>query len=560
MKEELKYKKMPRASFLLDSFGHSLGNAWISKKMGIQYLIFSRIDFEDKINRQDNQEMKINWQLPYFGENDGIFTDVYPGHYFEPFEADRHRYKSYELDLISKQFTYLAWQANSLDRQAANVASSFWAQRDFFKDDIHMKMLGKDFGWGGDQKDHFTYLNNFAKYVNEHMGLEITWSTIEEYQKEWYKYYNFEELPKKYNEFLPYRDFPGSSWSGVFVAKPHLKLLTHDLGRLFQKTKQGLALDLVRNQREAGRWQEVYKAFWDVAFEVGVLVHHDAITGTATDVCEEEYEERYRNATRAITESSSLAINDHLRSFKRDWKDANWQVLNHSEVYRTDRFVTYHNITKKDEVALVYYNAYDDLKGVLLQIPVAEGQKYELRDERENLIPVDLACYQNAYLLGLKARKQWTTSTKNCVAYFKADLNGYAYNYFSLRVVDESKKQPKEVCERGGCDVRGAAKWEELQKEDCSAKGCEFRVSDKWQVRAGSAASNGKLSLVNTETKKETELQLRIGQYNEVKYFFNHPGGGVYCLKFQNCDTPEYHEPVQSVFLQRGANVDRLEF
>jgi hypothetical protein len=295
LREELRVKRLPRASFLLDSFGHSLTNAWVSKKLGMHYLISSRIDFEDKANRERDQALKINWQLPFFKEDNGIMFEVYPGHYFEPFHTDRHQYRAKVAGQLSEIVAYTIWPSSSLGSLACNMASAFWAIQDSYFASVHMRMLGKDFGWGGDQKDHFQFLDRMRLYANQNLDLEIVWSSIGDYLKDWSQYYSLSDLPTKRQDFFPYRDRPGSSWGAYFTTKPIAKEMPFRLGRVFQQYRQMSILYLRSGVASSLDWQQFHDSFRKVSFELGVLIHHDAITGTNKPKVMKDYIKRFKS-------------------------------------------------------------------------------------------------------------------------------------------------------------------------------------------------------------------------------------------------------------------------
>ena len=80
------FGKTPRIAWLLDSFGHSAGNARLYSDMGLEAMFIGRLDVNDKIARVENRNMNYLWR-PHsenFGDQNQILVSFFRDHYCWP--------------------------------------------------------------------------------------------------------------------------------------------------------------------------------------------------------------------------------------------------------------------------------------------------------------------------------------------------------------------------------------------------------------------------------------------------------------------------------------------
>jgi len=74
---------VPRTGWMIDSFGHSAGNARLFADFGFDIQFFARFDRQDKAQRVEHQAMDFLWrpQSKHFGKQKQIMTTVWRDHY-----------------------------------------------------------------------------------------------------------------------------------------------------------------------------------------------------------------------------------------------------------------------------------------------------------------------------------------------------------------------------------------------------------------------------------------------------------------------------------------------
>ena len=76
----------PKIGWHVDPFGHSLANQYLFSEMGLEAIMFSRIDYQDKEKRMASKELEWVWETfsEDRGSNSTIFAHTMFHHYFPP--------------------------------------------------------------------------------------------------------------------------------------------------------------------------------------------------------------------------------------------------------------------------------------------------------------------------------------------------------------------------------------------------------------------------------------------------------------------------------------------
>jgi lysosomal alpha-mannosidase len=154
---------VPKVGWQLDSFGHSSTNARIFAKLGFKFLVFSRIDAEDRRRRFREKNLKFIWNPQ--GSEQSIFTEITTGNYCEPNFLRSREYKPRKF-LGQKFYEYL--RKNSR----------------YYKENRMMQLLGCDFMYQ-DAKFDYSHYWNVAHYINQnpkkYPKIQLKYSLVSEY-------------------------------------------------------------------------------------------------------------------------------------------------------------------------------------------------------------------------------------------------------------------------------------------------------------------------------------------------------------------------------------------
>jgi alpha-mannosidase len=80
------FDTIPRAAWLLDSFGHSAGNARLYADMGLEGLFVGRLDKRDNTKRYEEGKLTYLWRpfSKHFGDEKQILVNAFKDHYCWP--------------------------------------------------------------------------------------------------------------------------------------------------------------------------------------------------------------------------------------------------------------------------------------------------------------------------------------------------------------------------------------------------------------------------------------------------------------------------------------------
>ncbi|KAK4872843.1 hypothetical protein RN001_014872 [Aquatica leii] len=272
----------PKIGWQIDPFGHSREMASILAQLGYDALFLGRIDYQDKEFRFDSKTPEMVWRASEnLGNSSNIFTSVLyntysppPGFCFdvlcsdEPIIDDK---RSPDYNVPKRVTDFLDYVKNMTKRYTSHNVLVTMGE-DFTYQDAHM--------W-------FKNLDKLIHYANQLQvngsNYNLLYSTPSCYLKAVHdeaKKHNL-KFPVKTDDFFPYASDPHSYWTGYFTSKPTIKRFERLGNNFLQVCKQLYALTDLGPED----WADL-----NVMREaMGVLQHHDAVTGTEKDHVAHDY-------------------------------------------------------------------------------------------------------------------------------------------------------------------------------------------------------------------------------------------------------------------------------
>ncbi|XP_077290663.1 lysosomal alpha-mannosidase-like [Arctopsyche grandis] len=254
----------PRAGWQIDPFGHSreLANLWAVA--GFDGLLLVRIDHQDKKRRTSEKECEMIWRgSDDIGAPSDLLTGVLFNHYSPP--------PGFCFDVLCSDDPIID-DVNSPDYNVDQMVEKFLEfvknQADSYKTNNIILTMGDDFYY---QNALMWYKNmdKLIKYVNErHNEVKLIYSTPSCYIKSLHD--SNTTWPTKQDDFFPYGSDSHSFWTGYFTSRPTLKYYERRGNNMLQACKQ---LQSMTNPSDESGLRSLRSA-------MGVMQHHDAITGT----------------------------------------------------------------------------------------------------------------------------------------------------------------------------------------------------------------------------------------------------------------------------------------
>ncbi|XP_063218201.1 lysosomal alpha-mannosidase-like [Bacillus rossius redtenbacheri] len=275
---------VPDVGWQIDPFGHSRETAAIMAAMGFQGTFLGRLDYQDYGLRKNLSNLEVLWRASdHLGAEANIFTSALYDEYGPP--------------------PHCCWDVRCRDPDISDgnsesITRSFMTyvneKAKHFKTNNVMITMGSDFTYM-DAKRYYTNTDKLIKLVNARQAdggaMHLVYSTPSCYLKA----VNDARpvVATKHDDFLPYASEPAAYWTGYYSSRPTLKYMERLGNNYLQVCKQLSAL--------AGLRPASLDA---LRREMGIMQHHDAITGTEKEAVANDYALRLSSA---IAGSAQLA-------------------------------------------------------------------------------------------------------------------------------------------------------------------------------------------------------------------------------------------------------------
>ncbi|KAH8282663.1 hypothetical protein KR054_009022 [Drosophila jambulina] len=357
----------PRVGWQIDAFGHSREQASIFAQMGFDGQFFARMDQNDKNKRVDNLGLEMIWDASETLKEMEFFTGMLYNHYSAPpgFCFDSLCQddpiidgKSYDNNVKSRIDDFLNY--------ATNLAK-------YYRSSHIMVPMGDDFQY---ENAYMNYRNmdKLIKYVNERQAtgskFNILYSTAGCYLNSLHK--SLQSWPNKTQDFLPLSHEAKSFWTGFFTSRPTQKRFERDGNHMLQVAKQLSVLANLTSEQQSKDLEYLRQI-------MGVMQHHDAITGTEKQEVSNDYDRLLydailggantaRDALRVLTNQPNGEFESCLR-------------LNISECAFTK--------DNADNVVVTLYNPLAHTSSQYVRVPV-KNENYEVTNEKGQVVASEL--------------------------------------------------------------------------------------------------------------------------------------------------------------------------
>ncbi|CAF3637750.1 unnamed protein product [Rotaria sp. Silwood1] len=248
----------PKIGWQIDPFGHSREQASIFALMGFDGLFLGRIDHEDYTTRFRTKTMEMVWKASSnLDRQSWLFTGVLPNRYVPP-------------------------DSFCFDQRCSNdpIMAQGYATNHIimtFGGDFHYEIA----------HEAFKNIDKLIEYVNAEQVngsiINVFYSTPSCYL------YALNKVDRawttKTDDFFPYARYSNGYWTGYFTSRATLKRYERHSNNILQATRQ---LNAFANLNERNN-------LFVLSDAMGIVQHHDAITGTETEEVAFDYAQRLSN-------------------------------------------------------------------------------------------------------------------------------------------------------------------------------------------------------------------------------------------------------------------------
>ncbi|XP_058821191.1 lysosomal alpha-mannosidase-like isoform X3 [Topomyia yanbarensis] len=359
----------PRAGWQIDPFGHSREQASLLAQMGYDGLFFARLDYADRAKREANKDTELIWKSSENLKDSELFTTILytlyqapPGFCFDVLCSDEPFVdgpNSAENNVDQRIDAFLEWVNGMAQKYRSNNL---------------ILTMGGDFTYQ-DAGMYFKNLDKLIKYTNarQQQGLKVNafYSTPTCYLKALHE----ADLswPTKSDDFFPYASDPHTYWTGYYTSRPTSKRFERVGNHLLQVCKQLTALS------PATRSSYFQNRLTVLRDAIGVMQHHDAITGTEKQHVADDYARMLHTAFEACGENTNEALKDMTKT-TTDMKFESCHLLNISQCAVSET---------KETFVVTLYNPMGHSTYQYARLPV-NGNNYVVRNSQGDVLTTQM--------------------------------------------------------------------------------------------------------------------------------------------------------------------------
>jgi lysosomal alpha-mannosidase len=283
----------PKVGWQIDPFGHSREHASISKQLGFEGLVLGRIDYRDKSQRIEDKNLDFNWVTNPNFEDSTILTTMFPDFYTWP--------EGLCLDSTCASSQKLINDDN-VEAVVANFTAILQEWIGYYKTKNILIPMGHDFTYQK-AEDNFNSMDKLIEGFKD-SDYNVIYSTPSCYIEAVTA--AKPTLTKKEDDFFPYASNANEFWTGYFTSRPTAKRFERVANNILQSVKQLTTFSRI----QGGDYD---KNIVDLRMAMGVMQHHDAITGTEKQDVANDYTSMLYKGIAKTQDSISKIISDLLK-------------------------------------------------------------------------------------------------------------------------------------------------------------------------------------------------------------------------------------------------------
>ncbi|XP_075149649.1 lysosomal alpha-mannosidase II isoform X2 [Haematobia irritans] len=419
----------PRIGWQIDPFGHSREMASIFAQMGFDGLFFGRLDYQDKDERLMTKKAEMIWRASAnLDEAAHLFTGALYNQYQPP--------PGFCFDILCADEPIIDGK-HSPDNNVQRRVNEFF--------DIALKMakgyranhilvtMGEDFHY---QNANMWYknLDKLIKYANARQvngsNINLLYSTPSCYLKALHD--AGITWPTKDDDFFPYASDPHAYWTGYFTSRPTIKRYERVGNNFLQVCKQLTTLS-------PNRYPELLPHLNFMRETMGIMQHHDAVTGTEKQKVAFDYarhlsvgmrtcEANSRSVLNVLTEGESPRPKRYGKPRPVKFEFKTCSLLNISSCDVSEQ---------SDQFTLTLYNPLGHPVHDYVRVPVADVN-YLVKDHKDVVMDIQYVPVAEA-VQKLKFRK---SAANYELIFYAKDIPAFGYKSFYIQKTDGHHMKP----------------------------------------------------------------------------------------------------------------------
>ncbi|KAJ8915810.1 hypothetical protein NQ315_004622 [Exocentrus adspersus] len=297
----------PRIGWQIDPFGHSREQASIFKQMGYDAFFFVRLSKSVKDQLILDSSLEFLWKSSAELDNSEIFTSIFStDSYFAPsgFCWDYLQCNSDAINDDPESFDY------NLEKKVEEFSEFISNYSKYYRTNNILFGMGGDFQYQSAERNYMN-LDKLIKGFQNNNDYNVFYSTPSCYYEAVMS--NKPNLSTFTDDFFPYAENDHAFWSGYYTSRSTSKRFERTGNNILQGAQHLNAFSKMRNlSNDTASYENNVRMLREV---MGIMQHHDAITGTEKQHVFEDYT---RMLTKAIKETEKPLGNIIGNLLKRD--------------------------------------------------------------------------------------------------------------------------------------------------------------------------------------------------------------------------------------------------
>ncbi|XP_060519654.1 lysosomal alpha-mannosidase-like [Cylas formicarius] len=360
----------PKAGWQIDPFGHSKEMASLFAQIGYDAFILARTDFQDRQLRESTKTNHMVWRGNVdLGESTDIFTHIlYHDRYGSP---DWFCFDSLCTDppFIDDPESY----DYNVDQKLELFFDEIAQRVDVSPTDHILIPIGADFTFQNAEKS-FTNIDRLIYQANIKQSNGSRYNLLYSTPSCYARSISEDEVgklgfPMKRDDFFPYGTGPEAYWTGYYTSRPTFKRLERIGNNFLQVCKQLSALSSFEYDDEIDELRSA----------MGILQHHDAITGTEKQHVANDYIRHLQKGIDRCQQVTTSSLNK-LSGVANEGNFETCFLTNVSQCATTERL---------DDFVVTVYNPLSRPVTKYVRLPVT-GTNYTVRNGKGDGLAVQL--------------------------------------------------------------------------------------------------------------------------------------------------------------------------
>ena len=327
----------PVNSWVIDPFGHSGTMPYLLNKAGMENMVIQRVHQAIKATLAADKTLEFKWRQ-YWDDTGArdmlchVMPYIFYGLHYTcgPQRQICAMYDYGQSRVKNENFTGKIITEENLAVQARFLYEQYRLKASLFKYNTILVPIGDDFRYdkASEWDLHYSNYKKLMKYINsrKNWNMKIKFGTLADYfdkirteENRISKRTSEYSFPVLSGDFFPYSDMDSEYWTGYYSTRPFGKQLSRDLESSLRAAD---ILDVLSFTycKHLGvpyeKFHEVAAKLQEARHNLGLFLHHDAITGTSKPHVVFDYESKLLTAFNNTQDAIQIAIQTLLSKGK----------------------------------------------------------------------------------------------------------------------------------------------------------------------------------------------------------------------------------------------------